>query len=104
MPEPKTVETSQRNNVSDGKASVPHVINGVKLIGEVLVPGASELIEGRMAKGVAALSAGLGLPVLSALVLGPVAALLVGGGSSIAVRASFIQRLPYSRGRREPNG
>jgi uncharacterized membrane protein len=65
----------------------PQVINnGVKLIGEVLLPGASELLEGRIGKGVAAAGVGLGVPVLSAAVLGPVAALVVGGGTSLAVR------------------
>jgi len=65
----------------------PQVINnGLKLIGEVLVPGASQLLEGRVGKGIAAVGVGLGVPVLSAAVLGPVAALIVGGGTSLAVR------------------
>jgi len=44
------------------------------------------LLEGRVGKGIAAVGVGLGVPVLSAAVLGPVAALIVGGGTSLAVR------------------
>jgi len=65
----------------------PQVINnGVKLFGELFLPGASELLEGRIGKGIAAAGVGLSVPVLSAAVLGPVAALIVGGGTSLAVR------------------
>ena len=53
--------------------------NGVKLFGELFLPGASELLEGRIGKGIAAAGVGLTVPVLSAAVLGPVAALIVGG-------------------------
>jgi uncharacterized membrane protein len=60
--------------------------NGVKLFGELFLPGASELLEGRIGKGIAAAGVGLTVPVLSAAVLGPVAALIVGGGTSLAVR------------------
>jgi len=60
--------------------------NGIKLVGEVLVPGASQLLEGRVGKGVTAAGVGLGVPALSAMLLGPIAALIVGRGTSIAVR------------------
>jgi uncharacterized membrane protein len=75
------------NGGNNGNYVRPQVINnGVKLFGELFLPGASELLEGRIGKGIAAAGVGLSVPVLSAAVLGPVAALLVGGGSALAVR------------------
>jgi len=74
-------------NNQNGNHLRPQVINnGVKLFGELFLPGASELLEGRIGKGLAAAGVGLSVPVVSAAVLGPVAALLVGGGTSLAVR------------------
>ena len=74
-------------NGTNGNHLRPQVINnGVKLFGELFLPGASELLEGRIGKGIAAAGVGLTVPVLSAAVLGPVAALIVGGGTSLAVR------------------
>jgi len=74
-------------NGTNGNHLRPQVINnGVKLFGELFLPGASELLEGRIGKGMAAAGVGLTVPVLSAAVLGPVAALIVGGGTSLAVR------------------
>lgn len=74
-------------NGNNGNYLRPQVINnGVKLFGELFLPGASELLEGRIGKGIAAAGVGLSVPVLSAAVLGPVAALIVGGGTSLAVR------------------
>jgi hypothetical protein len=98
----QTKELEMPEPVAFGQKLSPQVINnGVKLIGEVLVPGASELIEGRIGKGVAAVSVGLGIPVLSAMVLGPVAAILVGGGTSLAVRAlSFSDSLTPEKERK----
>jgi hypothetical protein len=76
---------TSKNN--DGLSFRPQVVNnGIKLVGEVLLPGASELLEGRIARGAAAAGVGLGVPVLSSVVLGPVAALLVGGGVSLGTR------------------
>jgi hypothetical protein len=65
----------------------PQVINnGIKLVGEVLLPGASELLEGRIGRGAFAAGVGLVVPAVSAAVFGPVAALVVGGGASLGAR------------------
>jgi hypothetical protein len=73
----------------------PQVINnGIKLVGEVLLPGASELLEGRVGRGAVAAGIGLAVPALSAVLLGPVAALLVGGSVSLGTRVlSFYDSL-----------
>jgi hypothetical protein len=60
--------------------------NGVKLIGEVLLPGASELLEGRIGKGAAAAGIGLLVPALSVSLLAPMTALILGGGVSLGAR------------------
>jgi uncharacterized membrane protein len=89
MTDTTVIATSPPRPINNGGANGirPQVVNnGLKLFGEVLLPGASELLEGRIAKGIAAAGVGLAVPVLSVAVLGPVAALLVGGGTSLAVR------------------
>jgi hypothetical protein len=76
--------TSKNGNTQPFRPQV--VNNGIKLVGEPLLPGASELLEGRIARGAVAAGVGLAVPALSSAVLGPFAALLVGGGVSLGTR------------------
>lgn len=64
------LETSQSGN--DGP-----VANGIKLVGEAFVPGASLLMDGKVVNGAAHVAAGIGIKLL----LGPVGLLLAAADS-----------------------
>jgi len=71
------------------------ISNGVKILGEAVLPGASELLEKRVAKGAVFAGVGLGAPPLMVALLGPVAGGIVGGALAIGTRVvSYWDSMP----------
>ncbi|SAL73608.1 hypothetical protein AWB74_04515 [Caballeronia arvi] len=72
-PQTETVESRQGTVVS----SRSPVTNGVKLVGEAFVPGASLLMDGKVVNGAAHVAAGIGIKML----FGPAGLLLAAADS-----------------------
>ena len=72
-PHTETIENSQGTVVS----SRTPVTNGVKLVGEAFVPGASLLMDGKVVNGAAHVAAGIGIKML----FGPAGLLLAAADS-----------------------
>jgi len=71
------------------------ISNGVKLLGEAVLPGSSQLLEKRVGKGAVFAGVGLGGPPLMVAMLGPVAGGIVGGAIAIGSRVlSYWDSLP----------
>jgi len=71
------------------------VSNGVKLLGEAVLPGASQLLEKKVGKGAFFAGVGLGGPPLMVAMLGPVAGSIAGGAIAIGSRVfSYWDSLP----------
>jgi len=75
-------------NIDAGSSSgSPQVVdNGVKLLGEVVLPGASALMENRVARGAIYAGLGLGGPPLIMAALGGAAGAVLGGAMAIGTR------------------
>jgi hypothetical protein len=77
---------SSTNGKSSGDVRGEVINNGVKLIGEIVLPGASELLEGRIGKGATAAGIGLLVPALSVSMFGPIPAIILGAGAALGAR------------------
>ncbi|CDY73251.1 hypothetical protein BGLT_02668 [Caballeronia glathei] len=73
---PRTERTANGTNTTVVRSTSP-ATNGVKLVGEAFVPGASLLMDGNVVNGAAHVAAGIGIKML----FGPVGLLLAAADS-----------------------